>query len=38
MELYKINGGRYEELFVGFEQLSQELLIVVSSERVVIFS
>ena len=36
--LYKINGRRYEELFVGFEQLSQELLIVVSSERVVIFS
>ena len=36
--LYKINGRRYEELYVGFEQLSEEHLIVVSSERVIIFS
>ena len=36
--LYKINGKRYEELYVGFEELSEEHLIVVSSERVVIFS
>ena len=35
--LYKINGRRFEELYVGFEQLSEEHLIVVSSERVVIF-
>ena len=36
--LYKINGRRYEELYVGFEQLSEEHMIVISSERVVVFS
>ena len=36
--LYKINGRRYEELYVGFETLSEEHMIVISSERVVVFS
>merc|ERR1719282_946975 len=36
--LYKINGRRYEELYVGFEILSSEHMIVISSERVVVFS
>jgi len=35
--LYKINGRRYEELYVGFEQLTSDLMIVISSERVVVF-
>ena len=36
--LYKINGRRYEEVYVGFEQLSEEYMIIISSERVVVFS
>ena len=35
--LYKINGRRYEEMYVGFETLSEEHMIVISSERVVVF-
>ena len=35
--LYKINGRNYFELFVGFEQLTSDLMIVISSERVVVF-
>ena len=36
--LYKINGRRFEELYVGFETLSEEHMIVISSDRVVVFS
>ena len=28
--LYAINGKNYEELFIAFEQLSEDLMIVVS--------
>jgi len=35
--LYLINGKNYAELFVAFEHLGEDLMIVVSSERVVIF-
>ena len=36
--LYKINGRRYEEMYLGWETLSQEHMIVISSERLVVFS
>jgi len=35
--LYRINGRNYAELYVGFENLTADLMIVVSSERVVVF-
>ena len=36
--LHRIVGARTEELYVGFEQLREGLMAVVSSERVVIFT
>ena len=35
--LYKINGRNYFELYVGFEKLTTDLMIVISSEKVVVF-
>ena len=36
--LHRIIGARTEELYIGFEQLREGLMAVVSSERVVIFT
>ena len=36
--LHRIVGARTEELYIGFEQLREGLMVVVSSERVVIFT
>merc|ERR1719431_1295634 len=35
--LYRINGRNHEELYVGFEQLTSDLMIVISSEKLVVF-
>lgn len=36
--LHRILGARPEEIYVGFEQLGEGLMVVVSSERLVVFT